>query len=151
MDNMDEKNSSRNNFHNNSYENIDVKLSQIENNTRTLVTPVAHGNNVTISDQQLTSNNSFAISLDHNNHRQYHDVSNNISHHHNYQQSICYNNVSPPQSYPQHNQNLQNLPQSNIFLSLNSLNITINSPQVNIIIISPNKPDNHIRLESFYN
>ncbi|GBB84371.1 hypothetical protein RclHR1_00110004 [Rhizophagus clarus] len=104
---------------------------------------VTHKNNATISDQQPMS------SVDNN--RQY-DGSNNISHQHNYQQSICYNNVSPPQFYPQHvNQNQQNPPQSNIFLSFNSFNITINSPQVNIIIIPPTKPDINIKFEPFCN
>jgi hypothetical protein len=147
---MDNNNTSQNNFRNNIYEN--TNLPQIDNNTCMSVTPVAHSNNVAIPDHQFVSNvtlnNNFAVSLDHN-HRQY-NASNNIPHH-NYQQSMS-NNVSPPQFYPQYiNRNPQNLPQSNIFLSLNSLNITINSSQINIIILPTSNPDINVRLESFYN
>lgn len=144
---MNNNNTSQNNFRNHIYDN--TNLSQMENKT---CTSVAHSNNVTISDQQLTSNvtsnNNFAISPDHN-HRQY-DASNNISHH-NCQQSMT-NNSSLPQFYPQYiNQNPQIPPQSNTILSLNSLNITINSPQINIFIIPATNPDINIRLESFNN
>jgi hypothetical protein len=150
---MNNNNTSQNNFRNHIYDN--KNLSQIENKT---FTSVAHSNNVTISDQQLmpnvTSNNNYAnyanyaISPDHN-HRQY-DASNNIPRH-NCQQSMT-NNSSLPQFYPQYiNQNPQNPPQSNTILSLNSLNITINSPQINIFIIPATNPDINIRLESFNN
>ncbi|RGB32563.1 hypothetical protein C1646_762720 [Rhizophagus diaphanus] len=144
---MNNNNTSQNNFRNHIYDN--TNLSQIENKT---FTSVANSNNVTISDQQLmpnvTSNNNYAnyaISPDHN-HRQY-DASNNIPRH-NCQQSMT-NNSSLPQFYPQYIN--QNPPQSNTILTFNSLNITINSPQINIFIIPATNPDINIRLESFKN
>ncbi|PKY52791.1 hypothetical protein RhiirA4_470643, partial [Rhizophagus irregularis] len=79
-----------------------------------------------------TSNNNDIISPDNTNYHQqpiFNDVSNNninISPNNKYQQSIS-NNTFPPQIHSQYID--QNPLQTNVFPSLNSLGIVINSPQ----------------------
>lgn len=149
---MNNKDISQNNSNKIIYESDFNNLQQIEN-MYVPVTPVTHCKNVTTSDQQpvsnVISNNNDTISPDYN-HQQY-DVSNNIPHH-NYCQSIP-NNTTPSQFYPRYiNQNPPNpQPQFNIFPPLNSFNITINSPQTNIIVIPVTNPDINIKFETYYN
>lgn len=147
---MNNKDISQNNFNKIIYETSDFKnLQQIENT----YVPVTHCKNVTTSDQQPVSNVILNDTISPNyNHQQY-DVSNNIPHH-NYCQSMP-NNTTPSQFYPRYiNQNPPNPPnppQFNIFPPLNSFNITINSPQTNIIVIPVTNPDINIKFETFYN
>jgi hypothetical protein len=146
---MNNKNTSQNKLSNSIYESNSNNLTQIESDT---CVPVTHSNNVATSDQELISNvilNDNIIPLDYN--YQKHDVSNTIPNH-NYWQSTS-NNALPSQFYPQYinNQNPPNPPQFNIFPPLNSFNITINSPQTNIIIIPATNPDINIKFETSYN
>ncbi|GBB92261.1 hypothetical protein RclHR1_19900002 [Rhizophagus clarus] len=146
---MNNKHTLQNNLSNCIYESKSDTPSQICEIDDT----VTHSNNVATSDQQpqpisdVITNDNFTTSPNHN-YQQY-TVSNNIPHH-NYWQSNTNNNTSS-QFYPRNfNQNPQNPPQFNVFPPLNSFNITINSPQTNIIIIPASNPDINIKFETFY-
>ncbi len=136
------------------YNNIDQQLVTSNNNVT-----ISPNHNYQQYDGYDASNNNIVISshnyqqpmindIPHHNYQQIIASNNNdtISNpqqcgalinipHHNYQQSMS-NNTLPLQFYPQYiDQNSLNLSQYNIFPMLNSLGITINSPQINIIIL----------------
>ncbi|GBB87685.1 hypothetical protein RclHR1_14170004 [Rhizophagus clarus] len=102
--------------------------------------PVAHSTISPTSHNQFISHNTLNnndIISSGNNHQQpiFNDVPNNyvnISPKDNYQQSMS-NNTSLPQSHSQYIN--QNPPQTNVFPSLNSLGIVINSPQTYVVIM----------------
>uniref|UniRef100_U9T365 Uncharacterized protein n=1 Tax=Rhizophagus irregularis (strain DAOM 181602 / DAOM 197198 / MUCL 43194) TaxID=747089 RepID=U9T365_RHIID len=112
------------------------------NDTSVMNSPAAHAT-ISLDHNQPrishnTSNNNDIISPGNTNYQQpiCNDVSNNninISPNNKYQQSMFNNTSSPPQFHPQYID--QNPLQTNVFPSLNSLGIVINSPQTYVVIM----------------
>jgi hypothetical protein len=130
-------NSSNNNC-NDPFCNCNNGIAMLNNDTFPAHT-TDHNNNYQQSISNITSNNDDIISPVHNYQKPiFSDASNNNVGHTNYHQTTPIN-VFPPQFCPQYND--QNSPQStssNILPLLNSLGITIYSPQINIIIAPMN-------------
>ncbi|RIA95606.1 hypothetical protein C1645_802896 [Glomus cerebriforme] len=172
---MDNNNPSQNNLSN------DIKYNFTDLPQTTVIQAAHSSSNINSNDSCSYNINGFSvmndndntypthahtsISLDHNHHQQ-HDASNNNDSQY-YQQSIsngtssnndtishncqqsASNNSSPPQFYPQYID--QNPSHSTIFPLLNSLGITINSPQTNIIILPSTNSDIQNQLQHYLN
>ncbi|RIA92684.1 hypothetical protein C1645_820350 [Glomus cerebriforme] len=138
---MDNSNPSQNNPNNNKSNFTCASCNyNINDSAYTIISPDHN-----YQQDDTSNNNHQQYKASNNNASQYYQQSissnvlndNNISSH-NYQQSSS-NISSSPQSYLQDID--QNLPQPNNFPLLNSLGITINSPQTNIIIMPVTNSD----------